>query len=83
MPTIYERLDEAGNVVERVQPVDGDYEDTRLGLAVLDGLSGWRLAEDAPAPEPAPPAEPVFTDGETNQSATDGEHADGGTDTEE
>lgn len=56
--TVYERVDEAGVVVERVQPIEWSYEDTRLGLAALDGGRGWRVAgQEQPAepdPEPGP-----------------------------
>lgn len=45
MPT-YERLDDAGDVVERIGAPTGSFEDTRLGVAVLEGRGGWRLAED-------------------------------------
>lgn len=45
MPT-YERVDEDGDVVERVGVVDGSYEDTRLGLAALEDRDGWRLVDD-------------------------------------
>lgn len=41
--TTYEKVVD-GRVVERVTPVDGDHEDTRLGCAVLDGVDGWRIA---------------------------------------
>jgi hypothetical protein len=37
-----------GEVVERVQPIPGDYEDTRLGLFALDGKGGWRVADEQP-----------------------------------
>jgi hypothetical protein len=62
VPNVYERVDENGQVVERVQPTPGDYEDTRLGVAVLDGINGWRLAAEpqpAPTPDPEPAAAPV------------------------
>lgn len=72
MPTVYERVVD-DRVVERVQPVPGDFEDTRLGVAVLDGTGGWRIASDAPTPvgaaapranetdaAVAPPAEPAI-----------------------
>lgn len=48
MPT-YERV-ESGRVIERVQPLAGDYEDTRLGLLALDGREGWRVADNASQP---------------------------------
>lgn len=41
---VYERL-EGEDVVERVEVVDGSYEDTRIGLAVLEARGGWRKAE--------------------------------------
>lgn len=55
--TIYERVVD-GQVVERVDPVPGGYEDTRLGLSVLEGHGGWRIAGAAPPPadQPAPVA---------------------------
>ncbi len=43
--TTYERV-VGGRVVERVTPVLGDHEDTRLGCAALDraaGADGWRV----------------------------------------
>lgn len=45
MATIYE-LYRSGHRVERVQPVPGDYDDTRIGVAVLerrtsDARDGW------------------------------------------
>lgn len=46
--TIYEKLDEHGVVIERVQPIDGDHTDTLLGCLVLDGNPHWRIA---PAPD--------------------------------
>ena len=46
MPT-YERREPGGKVLERVRVLDGSLEDTRLGLAVLDGTDGWsRVDED-------------------------------------
>jgi hypothetical protein len=51
----YERVDN-GEVVETVITVDGSTEDTRLGVAALEGTGGWRQAE--PEPPPAPAAEP-------------------------
>lgn len=54
MPTVYERVDDRGQVVERVQPVPDDYEDTRLGVAVIEGKGGWRIApEDTSTDIPA------------------------------
>lgn len=65
MPT-YEKVVD-GRVVERVTPVDGDHEDTRLGCAAIDGTDGWRVVEFAeppvvespkdttPKPRPTPP----------------------------
>jgi hypothetical protein len=41
----YEQVTD-GEVTERVSVTDGSFEDTRLGLAVLEGTGGWRLAED-------------------------------------
>lgn len=46
--TVYEKLDEHGVVIERVQPIDGDHTDTLLGCLVLDGNQHWRIA---PAPD--------------------------------
>lgn len=51
---VYERVDEHGQVMERVAPLAGDFEDTRLGLAVLDGAGGWRLADAEPPDKPDP-----------------------------
>jgi hypothetical protein len=42
---VYERLNAAGDVVERVITSDGSHEDTRLGCLVLDGVGGWRVAD--------------------------------------
>lgn len=58
MPT-YEKVVN-GRVVERVTPVDGDHEDTRLGCAAIDGADGWRVVEfvEPPAVDELPPAEP-------------------------
>jgi hypothetical protein len=42
MPT-YERVLD-GEVVERVQPIEGDYEDTRLGLLAMEDGGEWRIA---------------------------------------
>lgn len=39
----YERVDRDGNVVERVVTVDNSHEDNRLGLAAMNGTSGWRV----------------------------------------
>lgn len=55
---VYERVDERGEVVERVQPLAGDFEDTRLGVAVLDGTGGWRLADAEPADSQKDPPGP-------------------------
>lgn len=46
--TTYERVDD-GQVVERVTPKPGGYEDTRLGVAALEGTGGWRVADQEPA----------------------------------
>ena len=51
--TTYEKVVD-GHVVERVTPVEGDHEDTRLGCVVLDGVDGWRV--QGTEPQPAPPA---------------------------
>lgn len=56
MPT-YERVGDDGQVVERVTPIPGDHEDTRLGCAVIDGKGGWRVAVD-PATAATPPESP-------------------------
>lgn len=48
---IYERLDEHGQVAERVQAYDNSHEDNRLGLAAEDPKQPWRVA-DKPKPEP-------------------------------
>jgi hypothetical protein len=51
--TTYERVvnDE---VVERVTPIDGSHEDTRIGVLVLEGGSEWRVVGQEPTPaEPA------------------------------
>lgn len=62
--TVYEKLDERGVVVERVQPVVGDYTDTLLGCLVLDGDSHWRIAvepvddDQTPASIPTPASKP-------------------------
>lgn len=51
--TIYEKVDDRGNIVERVQPVPGDFTDTLLGCLVLEGDLAWRIAPvDRPAVEP-------------------------------
>ncbi|MEC3977899.1 hypothetical protein [Amycolatopsis sp. H20-H5] len=57
MPT-YERIDESGTVVERVNLIDGSYEHTRIGMAAMEGRSGWRTP---PKPTPDPPPEPQDT----------------------
>lgn len=46
----YERVNERGQVVERVYAPDGTFEDTRLGVAALEG-TGWAVVGDA-ADEP-------------------------------
>lgn len=43
----YERVDEDGRVVERVTTPDGSYEDTRLGVAALEGVGGWGAVVEA------------------------------------
>ncbi len=48
--TTYERVVD-GEVVERVTPIDGSHEDTRLGVLVLEGSSEWRV-EGAQLPAP-------------------------------
>lgn len=47
---VYERLVD-GEVVERVQTVEGSHEDTRLGVASLEKTGGWRLEGTEPAAE--------------------------------
>lgn len=51
---IYERVGVGGRVVERVTVSDGSYEDTRLGVAVLEETGGWRAVppQDPPAGHP-------------------------------
>lgn len=63
--TIYERVVD-GDVVERVEPVDGDYSDTELGVRALDyrGGDGWRVEGWTPPAEPS-----------TEDSGQDGEQA--------
>jgi hypothetical protein len=39
----YERVVD-GRVVERVTPIEGDFEDTRLGLLAMEDGSEWRIA---------------------------------------
>lgn len=60
MPT-YERVLD-GRVVERVTPIEGDFEDTRLGLLVMEDGSEWRIAtadDIAPStPDSAGPSSP-------------------------
>jgi hypothetical protein len=81
---IYEKVID-GVVVEKVQPVEGDYTDTLLGCKALDytGGDGWRregqVVEPAPEPdeqqadEPAAPApiEPVKS-GKSERSTRNG-----------
>ncbi|MGH3858242.1 hypothetical protein [Actinokineospora sp.] len=61
--TVYEKLDDHGVVIERVQPIDGDHTDTILGCLVLDGDPHWRIAvtpdEQLVANEPADDAAAV------------------------
>ena len=54
---LYEKLDVHGQVVERVQTIEGSTHDTILGVHALEGTGGWRLAGATP-PDPAPTAEP-------------------------
>lgn len=77
MPTVYERV-EHGEVAERVQPVPGDYEDTRLGLDVLKAqeqadrgelgttpfwrIAGQELTNAVPAESTNTPAEDAGRD---------------------
>jgi hypothetical protein len=49
--TTYERVVD-GEVVERVTPLDGSHEDTRIGCLVLEGGSDWRVEGTAPAELP-------------------------------
>jgi hypothetical protein len=79
--TTYERVVD-GEVVERVTPIDGSHEDTRIGVLVLEGSSEWRLAAgepptaaeeqqtDPPAP-PAPAADDIPKDLSGADSASD------------
>ncbi|MCG5220268.1 hypothetical protein [Streptosporangium sp. KLBMP 9127] len=53
----YERVDDEGQVLERVYAADGSYEDTRLGVAALEEKGGWRVMVQAPPDEPAEPPE--------------------------
>ena len=53
--TTYERVVN-GEVVERVTPIDGSHEDTRIGVLVLEGGSEWRVVGQEPTPEPAEPS---------------------------
>lgn len=65
---VYERVDQAGQVVERVQPIAGDHEDTRLGLLALEGQGGWRVAgaeTSTPQPPRQRPARPTRARKET------------------
>jgi hypothetical protein len=55
MPT-YERILD-GEVVERVTPIEGDYEDTRLGLLAMEDGGEWRIAATART-SPASPSTP-------------------------
>ena len=58
---IYERLDERGQVAERVRAYDNSHEDNRLGLAAEDPDQPWRRLEKpkpvAPASAPIPASE--------------------------
>lgn len=69
-PTVYEYVDR-GQVVERVQPTPEDYEDTRIGLLVLEHREAadrgelpdrhWRIAGEELAnaePSTSDPAGP-------------------------
>jgi len=65
--TTYERVVD-GRVVERVTPVFGDHEDTRLGVAALDrkqGEDGWRVQ----GVEDVVPADPDEMSGAEDQGA--------------
>lgn len=67
---VYERVDARGQIVERVDPVPGGYEDTRLGVAALEGTNGWRVAGAEPAAEPTPaPQDPADPDADGGQAA--------------
>lgn len=55
MPT-YERVLD-GRVVERVTPIEGDFEDTRLGLLAMEDGGEWRAATGE-----SPPASPSTPD---------------------
>lgn len=59
---IYERRNDTGEVIERVRTVDGSLEDTRLGVAALEGRGDWvRVDETGPA-APVPPSEVLDVD---------------------
>lgn len=51
---VYERVDADGQVVETVYAPDGSFEDTRLGVAVLEGSNGWAVVGE---PTSEPPVE--------------------------
>lgn len=53
----YERVLD-GKVVERVTPIEGDFEDTRLGLLAMEDGSAWRIT----AADDITPSTPDSTD---------------------
>ena len=70
---VYERVDAHGQVVERVQTIEGSIHDTELGVAVLDGVGGWRPAgttPPAPAETPLAAPEPPPVPGPTHPHAS-------------
>lgn len=75
---VYERL-EGGEVVERVTTVDGSHEDTRIGVAALEGDGGWRAAGQPVPPPAASAASPA--DEQQTEPAQDEEGDDGVRDT--
>lgn len=60
-----------GRKVEEVVVPVGSYEDTRLGLEVLEGDSGWQLVDGDADAEQQPVADPVEDLDETVSNAND------------
>lgn len=61
-PKRYRCVDGNGKKIEEVVVPEGSYEDTRLGLEVLQGESGWQLVDgdaDVDQPDDNVPAEVV------------------------
>lgn len=60
----YERLDEQGNVIERVTALENSFEDNRLGLEAQKKGAVWRTTDPEPAAsgpveaKPEPPKTP-------------------------